>query len=205
MIDTQLRPAGVTTANVLRAITAVPRERFVLEGREPVSYVDDLQPLEGGRFILSPVHAARMIQLAEISSLDRVLDVGTASGYSSAVLSHMARHVVALEEDASLAATARQHVVELGLDNVEIRDGWLDAVKGESFNVILVQGALDCRPDELIALLEPNGRLVVPVLRSGVANVQVFRQDSGGVMFASEFDATMPRLRTSVPAQEFVF
>lgn len=205
MIDTQLRPSGVTAAELLRAILAVPRELFVADNRRTVAHVDDLQPLGDGRFMLSPAHFGRLANLAKIGLSDRVLDVGAGSGYSTAVLAHVAREVVGIEANIGLAAKAEKHLHALHLANAKVVHGGSEAVAGETFDAIVVEGALDERPEDLIALLAHDGRLVAPILDDGVAVVQVFRRQGGGVMFTSEFDATMPRLRTSSPHEEFVF
>lgn len=206
MIDSQLRSSGVTERRLLSSILEVPREIFVAEGRRSVAHVDDLQPLAGGkRFMLSPAHFGRMAKLAEIGQTDRVLDVGAASGYSTAVLAGVGRSVVGIESDADLVSQANAHMAQLGIDNAEVMAGGVEVVAGQTFDSIIVQGAIDSQPDDLIALLAIGGRLVVPLLRRGVAVIHVFRRESGGVMFTSEFDATMPRLWGWTQKDDFVF
>lgn len=206
MIDSQLRSSGVTERRLLAAILEVPREIFVAEGRKSVAHVDDLQPLSAGkRFILSPAHFGRMAKLAEIGETDIVLDVGAASGYSTAVLAGVGQRVVGIEIDASLVSRANAHLAQLGIENAEVIAGNVEAVAGQTFDAILVEGAVDSRPDELIELLAPGGRLVVPLLRRGVAVIHVFRREQDGVMFTSEFDATMPRLSSWAQKDDFVF
>lgn len=205
MIDSQLRTSGVSERRLLSAFAEVPRELFVAEGRQAVAYVDDVQPLASGkRFLLAPAHFGRMAQLAEIAEGDRVLDVGAASGYSTAVLARLGREVVGVERDADLAARAKTNLAKLGITNAELVEG-VTALMGQSFDAILVEGSLDSEPDDLLPLLAPGGRLVVPILRRGVAVIHVFVRNAGGVMFTSEFDATMPRLWSAAPKDEFVF
>jgi protein-L-isoaspartate(D-aspartate) O-methyltransferase len=206
MIDSQLRPGGIAEARLLRAFAEVPREKFVSENRRAVAYVDDLQPVGGqGRFILSPAHFARMAQLAKVESGDRVLDLGAASGYSTAILASLADEVIGLESDSSLALAAAENLKSLAIENAEVVAGDLESVSGKSFDVILVEGGLHGEPTDLIAMLRDGGRLVAPVFRNGVALVCVYRRGPNGVMFTSEFDATMPELRNSALKQEFVF
>jgi protein-L-isoaspartate(D-aspartate) O-methyltransferase len=206
MIDSQLRPSGVAEARLLRAFAEVPREKFVSENRRAVAYVDDLQPVGGqGRFILSPAHFGRMAQLAKVESGDRVLDLGAASGYSTAILASLADEVIGLEFDSSLALAAAENLKSLAIKNAEVVAGDLESVSGKSFDVILVEGGLHGEPTDLIAMLRDGGRLVAPVFRNGVALVCVYRRGPNGVMFTSEFDATMPELRNSALKQEFVF
>lgn len=206
MIDSQLRSSGVSDRNLLRAFADLPRECFVAEHRSSVAYVDDLQPVgNAGRFILSPAHFGRMAQLAKIGPGDRVLDLGAATGYSTAVLAALAAEVVGLEFDAALVPVANELLNSLEIANVRVLAGNPAGLADETFDVILAEGALDAQPDDLIAMLRAGGRLVAPVLKRGVALVHVFVNAPQGVIFTSEFDATMPRLWNWAREQEFVF
>lgn len=206
MIDSQLRTSGVTERRLISAFSDVPREMFVADGRKTVAYVDDLQPLASGRrFILSPAHFGRMAQLADIGKDSLVLDVGAASGYSTAVLALVARQVVGVEIDEDLVAGANERLAEVGIDNAHVVAGGAEAVTGQLFDAIVVEGAVDAEPDEMIELLAPGGKLVVPILRRGIAVIHVFTRNDDGVMFTSEFDATMPRLGHGAQQDEFVF
>lgn len=206
MIDSQLRASGVTERRLIAAFSEVPREIFVAEGRKSVAYVDDLQPLAAGRrFILSPAHFGRMAQLAEIVDSSRVLDVGAASGYSTAVLARIAGKVVGIEIEPSLAARANEHLAQLAIENASVISGGAEAVAGQLFDAIVVEGAVELEPEDLIELLAPGGRLVVPLLRRGIAVIHVIQRNDDGVMFTSEFDATMPRLWSWAHKDEFVF
>lgn len=206
MIDSQLRSSGVTERRLIAAFLDVPRELFVAEGRKSVAYVDDLQPLGAGkRFILSPAHFGRMAQLAEIVDSSRVLDVGAATGYSTAVLARIAAHVVGIEIESGLVDRANGHLAQLGVQNASVIAGGTEAAVGQLFDAIVVEGAVEVEPHDLIALLAPGGRLVVPLLRRGIAVIHVIQRNDDGVMFTSEFDATMPRLWSWAHKDEFVF
>lgn len=206
MIDSQLRTSGVMDRRLLSAMTDLPREMFVAEGRKAVAYVDDLQPLASGqRFLLSPAHFGRMAQLAEIGETSRVLDVGAASGYSTAVLARVGAQVVGVEADAGLVARANEHLAQLGIENASVVDGGVEVVTDQTFDAIVVEGAVDAEPSDLIRILGQGGRLVVPILRRGVAVIHVFRRNHDGVMFTSEFDASMPRLWSWAQKDDFVF
>jgi len=206
MIDSQLRSSGVTDRHVLRAFADVPRERFVAEHRRSIAYVDDLQPVgEAGRFFLSPAHFGRIVQLAKIEPTDRVLDIGSASGYSTAVLAKLAAGVVGLEFDAALVGPAQVLLQELGVTNAEIVAGDVASLAGETFDVIIAEGALDEQPEDLTGMLRPNGRLIAPMPSRGVPLIHVFVNTPTGVIFTSEFDATMPRLWNWAPEDKFVF
>lgn len=206
MIDSQLRSSGVMDRLLLKAMSEVPRELFVAEGRKPVAYVDDLQPLGiGRRFFLSPAHFGRIAQLAKIGQGDRVLDVGAASGYSTAILSRVAREVVGIETESALVGRANRHLAELGFSNASVVLGREDAVADQKFDAIVMQGAVDVEPRELVQLLAEGGRLVAPMLRNGVATIHVLVRKGDAVMFTSEFDATIPRLWSGAVGVEFVF
>lgn len=206
MIDSQLRTSGVFDRNVLRGMADLPRERFVASHRQAVAYVDDLQWLAGGtRFLLSPAQLGRIVQLAKIDPDDVILDVGAATGYSTALVAGFARSVIGIEPDQALADHANMLLQSLSISHAEVLAGGPERVADEAFDVILVQGALDAEPQDLLALLKMNGRMVVPILRKGVAVVHVFKRTAQGVMFTSEFDATMPLLWSAAVDQEFIF
>lgn len=203
MIDSQLRTSGVMDRDILSAMADIPREIFVAEHRRPVAYVDDLQPLPFGRFLLSPSRFARMAQLAKISVSDRVLDIGTGTGYSAAVLARQGREIVATEHVAELAKVAKDNLAALGVSNVSVLDD--DASDAGLFDVIVVEGALDHEPADYFSLLASGGRLVAPVLKRGVALIGTYLKTEQGVMFTSAFDATMPRLRNDISNDVFTF
>lgn len=205
MIDSQLRSSGVMDRGILSAMADMPREMFVAEHRRPVAYVDDLQPLPHGRFLLSPSQFGRMAQLAKIAPGDRVLDVGAATGYSSAILGKHAATVVAAEHVRAVAEMAERNLAQLGMGNVTVTTSDAVLAVGQLFDVIIVEGALDGEPREFFPLLAPKGRLVAPVLKNGVALVGTYTRGDRGVMFTSAFDATMPRLRNDIVDDEFRF
>ena len=132
MVDGQLRTTDVTSAAVLSAMLAVPREAFVPQARANLAYIDEDILLsddrrEGARYLMQPSPFAKLIQLAEILPGDVVLDVGAATGYSAAVLSHLAKSVVALENDKLLADRVDSALAGIGCDNVSLVRGVLSA------------------------------------------------------------------------------
>ncbi len=177
MVDGQLRTTDVTSHPVLEAFLAVPREQFVADAHKDLAYLDADISLGNGRYLMEPSPLGKLVQLAEIKPSDRVLDIGCATGYSAAILSHIAASVVAVEEDASLAERAKTNLAALGLANVELMPGSLSAgaaAKGP-FNVILVGGAVDSVPQALLDQLADGGRLVAVEGEglTGVARVHV--------------------------------
>jgi protein-L-isoaspartate(D-aspartate) O-methyltransferase len=195
MVDNQLRTAGITNRRLLAAMGAVPRERFVLEARRALAYIDDAQPVGGGRQLGAPAPFARLVQLAAIEGTDRVLDLGCATGYSAAVLARLAAEVVAVEAEASLAAEARRNLADL--DNVSVVEGEL-ATAGKSrgpYDVIVVAGVLHERPDGLFGQLKAEGRLVALIARGRRPPVaHLFARSGKGIAARAEFDARLPPL-----------
>lgn len=160
MIDSQLKPCGVVSPRVVGAFFAVPRENYVAPSRRGLAYVDAPQALGGGREMLAPISLGRLIEEADPRPEDRVLIVGAATGYSAAVLTHLAGHVVALESDADLAAAARANLSPYA--NVRVIEGPLEAGAEDfgPFTLILIDGAVETLPADLIAQLAEGGRLL---------------------------------------------
>src|SRR5687768_3313897 len=123
MVDAQIARRGIRSEPLLQAFRSVPRERFVGEGMSEFAYEDTALPIEEEQTISQPVVVAHMIDAAEVSANDRVLEIGAGSGYAAAVLSLMARSVHAIERHARLAGLARERMKSLGYGNVEIRTG----------------------------------------------------------------------------------
>jgi protein-L-isoaspartate(D-aspartate) O-methyltransferase len=210
MVDNQLRTSNVTDRRVLAAMGDVPRERFVTGSRRPLAYYDETHPIAGtpGRFLPAPVPLARLIQLAEITHTDEVLDLGCGNGYSAAVLSRLAASVVAVEPDSTLASAARAALAGLAVSNVTIVDGPVTAgAKGRGpFDVIVVELALTAVPDALFAQLKPEGRLVALIAEPGhPAVAHVFAKSGRGIAARPEFDGKLPPLPRAGDRDEFVF
>jgi protein-L-isoaspartate(D-aspartate) O-methyltransferase len=167
MVEVQLRARGIRDEAVLAAILAVPRDEFVTPDLRRSAYADDALPIEAGQTISQPYIVGRMTELLRVGPGDRVLDIGTGSGYQAAVLAELGCSVVSIERHASLADTARERLARLGYgDRVEIRvgDGSLGAPDEAPWRGILVAAAAPRIPEAMRAQLDPDGgRLVVPV------------------------------------------
>lgn len=208
MVDNQLRTSGVTEHRLLARMAAIPRELFVAAGRRPVAYVDDVQWMgEAGarRFMAPPALLAKLLQLAEITETDNVLDIGAATGYSTAVIAGLAASVVGLEADAGLASTARANLDDLAIANASIVTGDIAALRGQHFDVVMVEGSLDSVPDAFLAALRDGGRLVTLLRGGGVAVANVFVRTGTGIAARGEFNATLPLLSAVRLNEEFVF
>jgi protein-L-isoaspartate(D-aspartate) O-methyltransferase len=167
MVEVQLRARGIRDEAVLAAILAVPRDEFVTPALRRSAYADDALPIEAGQTISQPYIVGRMTELLRVGPGDRVLDIGTGSGYQAAVLAELGCRVVSIERHASLADTARERLDRLGYDDrVEIRvgDGSLGAPDEALWRGILVAAAAPRVPEAMRTQLDPDGgRLVVPV------------------------------------------
>jgi protein-L-isoaspartate(D-aspartate) O-methyltransferase len=171
MVESQLRTDRVTDRRILAAFAALPRESFVPAAKRDLAYSDaalEVWPsFDGGptRYLLPPVVLARLTQLASVEAKDSVLDIGCATGYSTAVLAHLARAVTAVEAEPELAAAARETLQALGLDNAAVVQG--EHARGVPnagpFDVILLNGSVPEVPESLLAQLKDGGRLVAVV------------------------------------------
>jgi protein-L-isoaspartate(D-aspartate) O-methyltransferase len=167
MVDAQLRARGIVDERVLAALAAVPRDAFVGADLRGSAYADDALPIESGQTISQPYIVARMTELLHVGPGDRVLDIGTGSGYQAAVLAEIGCDVVSIERHEGLAASARDRLATLGYGRrVEIRsgDGSLGDPAGAPWRAIIVAAAAPAIPASLRDQLDPDGgRLVLPV------------------------------------------
>ena len=165
MVETQIARRGVRDRNVLEAMRKVPREAFVEPGFEEFAYEDGPLPIGESQTISQPYIVALMIEAAEVSPGDRVLEVGAGSGYAAAVMGQIAREVHAIERHASLAEAARQRLTKLGYENVSIHVG--DGTKGwpqaAPYDAIVVAAGGPEVPPALKRQLAIGGRLIIPV------------------------------------------
>ena len=170
MVRRQLSGRGIHDERVLAAMEAVPRELFVPPELRRRAYRDGALRIGEGQTISQPWIVACMAQVLELTGDERVLEVGTGSGYAAAVLSRLCAEVVTIERFPSLAHAARDRLADLGYDNVEVRegDGTLGAPDRAPFQGISVTAsATDEPPPALLAQLAPGGTLVCPVIRGG--------------------------------------
>ena len=150
---------------VLQALTEVPRERFVPPEMAPYAYADNALPIGSGQTISQPFIVALMTDLLEPAGDDRILEIGTGSGYQAAVLSRLVGQVYSIEILPELARLAAERLKSLGVRNVEVRsgDGYQGLAQEAPFDGIIVTAAASHVPPPLIAQLKAGGRLVIPV------------------------------------------
>ena len=206
MVESQVRTSDVLDVRIQEAMRTIPRERFVPAAKQALAYADSVVEVVPGRFLLDPRTFAKLAELAEILPTDRILDVGCASGYSTAVLARIGREVVGLEEDAELVRVAAELLPQLGLSarvvQGRLADGWK---AGAPYDLIFVNGAAEAVPDALLAQLAEDGRLVV-VLRNGPqGRAHLFVREHGRAGSRPDFDASVPVLSGFQKAKGFVF
>lgn len=189
MLESQLRPEGVTGAAVLEAMGAVPRERFVPEQSRPMAYADRSLALGDGRFLMAPAVLGKLLNEMAPATGERALVIGAGTGYSAAVLAAMGCDVLALESSAELAAGAR----ELG---VKVVEGALAAGHdgGAPYDLILIDGAVEFLPDPIIDLLGDGGRLGAALVDRGLTRLIVGHKVAGAFGYLSIADAGVASL-----------
>jgi protein-L-isoaspartate(D-aspartate) O-methyltransferase len=166
MVAQQLRARGIRDDRVLAAMEAIPRDRFVGDALRSRAYADEAVPIDAGQTISQPYMVALMTELLAVRPGDRVLELGTGSGYQAAVLAWLGADVISLERHHTLATTARDRLGGLGLaDRVDIRvaDGSLGDRADAPFDGIIVTAAAPAIPVDLREQLADGGRLVIPV------------------------------------------
>ena len=167
MVTRQLRGRGIADERVLRAMGQIPREEFVRASERGLAYADEALPIEAGQTISQPYMVARMTELLAPRAGDRVLEIGTGSGYQAAILALLGAAVVSIERQPELAALARVRLARLGLGGaVEVRvgDGSVGDPSGAPWDGIIVTAAAPAIPASLREQLSPDGgRLVIPV------------------------------------------
>lgn len=211
MVDGQLRTTDVNSLPLLTAMLAVPREEFVPEARKALAYIDDdillTREGAGARYLMEPSPFAKLVQLADVGPGDRVLDVGAGTGYSSAVLSRLAKSVVALESDESLADKAAATLARLGCDNVSVVRGPLQAghQEGAPYDVIVVEGSVDELPQTLLDQLGEDGRLVVVEGRGAAGAGRIYLKSKHVATGRKAFNAAVKPLPGFERTPEFEF
>lgn len=200
MVDGQVRTTDVTSAPLIEAMLTVPREAFVNPGQRDIAYIDEDIRIGGAngaaRYLMEPSPFAKLLQLADIDASDSALDIGCGTGYASAVLSRLAKSVVALESDPALAESASSTLSTLGYDNVTVVQGPLaqgHAAKAP-YNVIFVGGSVEEVPAALLDQLAEGGRLVAVEGQGNSGVARLFFKAGGVVTGRRAFNAAIKPL-----------
>lgn len=206
MVESQVRTNDVTDLRIQAAMSEIERERFVPAARQALSYADRPVEMARGRYLLDPRTFAKMAQLAEIEPTDRILDVGCASGYSTAMFSRLCADVIGLEEDAELVRIASQALLAYG-GNLRVVQGKLaDGYPADApYNIIFLNGAVEVVPDSLLHQLDEGGRLLTVVQNGPQGRATLYLREHGRVGSRTDFDATVPVLPGFERPRGFVF
>jgi len=197
MVESQVRPSDVTDQRIIRAMLEVPRELFVPTELATLAYIDDPVPVSPrcrageARCLLPPRTLAKLLQLLDLGPQSAVLDVGCATGYSTAVLARLAGRVVALEAERDLAAVARSTLEKLGVDNATVAEGPLTGgASGHGrFDAILINGAVPSVPPALLDQLADGGRLAAVLRQGPVRRVHLWRRTGSALDEEPAFEA----------------
>ncbi|MFL6758856.1 protein-L-isoaspartate O-methyltransferase family protein [Sphingomonas sp.] len=200
MVESQLRPEGVTDPAVLDAMRRIPRENFLPSHSRPLAYADRAVAIAQGRFLAAPAVVGQLLTQMMPERGQRALVVGAGTGYSAAVLKAMGLAVAAIESDAALAAIAREQ-------GIEIVEGPLEAglASGGPYDHILIDGAVEYVPDAIIAQLADGGRLGTAIAERGITRLTVGRKAGGAFGTLSIGDAGVPALPGFQRPRAFTF
>jgi protein-L-isoaspartate(D-aspartate) O-methyltransferase len=182
MIEKQIRQRGVKDPRVLAAMEKVPRHQFVPEDLESRAYEDNPLPIGEGQTISQPYIVAFMTEKMNLEGDEKVLEIGTGSGYQAAILGQLAREVYTIEIVPSLGRSAREKLEKMGYDNIHVRigDGYKGWPEAAPFDAIMLTAAPDHVPQPLVDQLAENGRMILPV-GDAFQNLRIIRKKKGKV------------------------
>lgn len=208
MIEQQIRPWDVLDKRILATLAQIPREQFVASEQRHLAFADTALPLGFDETMLPPVVEGRLLQAANPQPTERVLEIGTGSGFFTACLAHLARSVVSVDIHAEFTARAGERLAELGIDRVLLETG--DAAKGwapsERFDVIILTGAVAELPDAIRQQLNINGRLIAIVGHEPIMSaVRITRTSEAVFTHETLFETHTRYLRGTAPRPVFQF
>ncbi|WP_353234787.1 protein-L-isoaspartate O-methyltransferase [Diaphorobacter ruginosibacter] len=215
MIEQQIRPWRLLDEDVLELLTQVRREEFVPAAYRSMAFMDIEIPLNAsveeaertGQVMLAPRVEARLLQDAEVKPTDRVLEIGTGSGYMAALLGRSAAQVISLEINAELVDFAKDNLLGAGISNVEVRlgDGSRNLSADGPFDVVILSGSVAEIPQGLLSLLTEGGRFVAVVGQEPVMRATVVTRSGNGFKTTQPWDAIVPRLLNFAEPSPFKF
>jgi len=208
MIEQQIRPWDVLDTEVLHLLSVVKREDFVPLAHKALAFVDMEIPLGHAQVMLAPRVEARMLQDAAVQKHEKVLEIGSGSGYMTALLAHRAQRVISLEINPELATMARTNLQKAGIHNAEVRnvDGSIGAPAEGPFDVIMLCGSVAEVPQTLLSNLKIGGRLIAivgnePMMRA----TQITRTGEADFKTSQPWDTVAPRLQGFPEPSHFTF
>lgn len=207
MVASQVKTNEVNDPLVIDAISQVPRENFLPAARQSLAYVDEDLEISPGRWLMEPMVAARLLQLADVQPTDHALVLPCGTGYMAAVLSYMAGSVVAVEEDGPIKDGASKLLGELGADTVAVVSGAVaDGCPDQApFDVIVFDGAVSAVPAEVQQQLADGGRLVAVIQSGPVGRATLIQRTGDAFGRRAAFDASVPVLPEFAPKPSFAF
>ena len=208
MVQQQIRPWVVQDVRVIEALETVRREDFVPPASYELAFMDVEIPLGvAGQTMLSPKVDARMANDLAIQAHERVLEIGTGSGYSAALLGKLAKEVVTLEINPELAEMARENLESAGATNVTVRvaDGSKDLLAEGPFDVIVLSGSVEVLPEALLDHLKDGGRLGAIVGQSPMMRFTIVKRHGNERITTEPWDMVAPRRSGFATAERFVF
>jgi protein-L-isoaspartate(D-aspartate) O-methyltransferase len=208
MVENQIRTWEVIDPRVLELVSRMPREDFVPEPHRTLAYADMMLPLGRGQVMMPPKMEARILQELEIDPKDKILEVGTGSGFMTALLASLGGHVHSVEIIPEFKLRAQEKLAAHGIKNVTLEVG--DAARGWArhapYDVICITGSLPVLPEEFLRELAPGGRLFAILGRSPVMEAKLIRRlDEVSLSELSLFDTDLPPLINAPEPSKFVF
>lgn len=212
MVESQVRPSDITDRRIIRAMLELPREAFCPQAFQSTAYRDEMLQINvargpSARHTMAPRTLAKMVQALELGDSDRVLEIGTGTGYAAAVLARIAHSVVCVEADTDLVGQARSALAAVAASNVTVIQGEaaLGYAPGAPYDAILISGAVPTVPRGVLDQLKDGGRLVTVSSRGTFGPIAVWRRMGGAFDSQSSLDAAAPVLPGFASPAEFVF
>jgi len=209
MVENQIRANKVTSLNVINAFLDVPREKFVPDALQEISYVDEDIQLSRNRFMMKPMILARLFQSLNLKGNENILHVGSNSGYGSAILSRMCSSVISLESDKKLFETSIHTFSKMGFDNVVPLHGSMEngVEKEAPFDIIFIEGSIETEPKSLFGQLNENGKLIAIIRPANIkiGKAKLFFKISNEIGLENLFDAQVSKLSIFKSKTKFSF
>ena len=209
MVENQIRANKVTSLNVINAFLDVPREKFVPDALQEISYVDEDIQLSRNRFMMKPMILARLFQSLNLKGNENILHVGSNSGYGSAILSRMCSSVISLESDKKLFETSIHTFSNMGFDNVVPLHGSMEngVEKEAPFDIIFIEGSIETEPKSLFGQLNENGKLIAIIrpVNIKIGKAKLFFKISNEIGLENLFDAQVSKLSIFKSKTKFSF
>ncbi len=205
MVESQVRPSDVTDPRITHAMRTIPRELFIPKSLRSLAYSEEPVEIAQGRVAMEPRTLAKLLHAANVKDTDLVLLIGGATGYTAALLSHLAAAVVALEDDKALVDTVTANCSRLDIDTVASVEGPLTEGHPSQapYDLIVLDGGIETVPPALLSQLAEGGRLVAIVRDGPVGKARLFLRSGDAVSSRYLFDATVPILPGFEKPKEF--